>query len=79
LQGNKIGIWKYYDFAGQLVSEEDFSKDENSEAREASTFENHLKGREDFGRNLVREPTRSNDLEFMQRLNFNILNPKGNF
>jgi len=78
-QGNKIGIWKYYDFAGQLVSEEDFSKDENPEAREASTFENHLKGREDFGRNLVKEPTRSNDLEFIQRFNFNILNPKGNF
>jgi antitoxin component YwqK of YwqJK toxin-antitoxin module len=79
LQGNKIGIWKYYDFAGQLVSEEDFSKDENSETREASTFENHLKGREDFGRNLVKEPTRSNDLEFIQRFNFNILNSEGNF
>jgi antitoxin component YwqK of YwqJK toxin-antitoxin module len=79
LQGNKVGTWKYYDFAGQLVSEEDFSKEKNSEPREAPTFDNHLKAREDFGRDLVKEPTRSNDLEFMQRFSFNSIIRSGNF
>jgi antitoxin component YwqK of YwqJK toxin-antitoxin module len=79
LQGNKVGTWKYYDFAGQLVSEEDFSKEKNSEPREAPTFDNHLKAREDFGRDLVKEPTRSNDLEFIQRFSVNSINHSGNF
>lgn len=66
-QGRKAGTWRYYDMTGGSLGEEFFGTGNNSEPREASSFDNHLKDREGFGRNQVSEPQSANDLRFLER------------
>jgi antitoxin component YwqK of YwqJK toxin-antitoxin module len=68
--GNKIGTWNYYDFAGQLVSQKDFSKDENADFRNPPTPEKQLEDRLGLGRFFSNQPQSANDLSYLQRFNF---------
>lgn len=67
LAGEKVGTWKYYDLQGQLIREETINPNAQTDNREANSFENHLKKRQDFGRDLVSEPNGANDTNFLQR------------
>lgn len=66
-EGRKIGTWRYYDMTGESLGEEFFANGINSEQREASSLDNHLKDRQGFGRNQVSEPQSSTDLRFLER------------
>jgi antitoxin component YwqK of YwqJK toxin-antitoxin module len=66
----KVGLWYYYDFAGQLVSQEDFSKDEHGDFRNPPTPEKQLEDRLGVGRFLSNDPQAANDLGYLNRFNF---------
>jgi antitoxin component YwqK of YwqJK toxin-antitoxin module len=67
VEGRKTGTWRYYDMTGESLGEELFAAGINSDPREASSFDTHLKDRQGFGRNQVSEPQSSNDLRFLER------------
>jgi hypothetical protein len=52
---------------GESLGEELFATGINSDPREASSFDTHLKDRQGFGRNQVSEPQSSTDLRFLER------------
>jgi antitoxin component YwqK of YwqJK toxin-antitoxin module len=67
VEGRKTGTWRNYDMTGEIRNEDYFEEGDSSESREASSFDNHLKDREGFGRNQVSEPQSSTDLRFLER------------
>jgi uncharacterized protein len=70
LSGEKIGTWSYYDFAGQLVSQEDFRQKKADDFKNPPTPEKQLEDRLGVGRFFSTEPQAANDLSYLQRFNF---------
>lgn len=66
-RGEKSGNWRYFGLNGESLGEEIFDVKGSSVSRDIDPIQNHNLPRQDFGRNLVAEPTSANDLRFLER------------